>query len=96
MKLKAECQRMVPVIGSGKFIMTPIITDDGQPIEDPNGYFGENGVVLTSSSAGSDKKVIQWMLSLHQIGMCRCRTPFSFLTKLELLPVLTSPLGSYN
>ncbi|XP_048233006.1 rab GTPase-activating protein 22 isoform X2 [Ricinus communis] len=31
---KADCQNMVPVIGSGKFITTPIITDDGQPIMD--------------------------------------------------------------
>lgn len=58
-RLKAECQRMVPVIGSGKYITTPIITDDGQPIDgSPNG----------AKHDVSDKKVIQWMLFLHQIG----------------------------
>lgn len=55
---KTECQNMVPIVGSGKFITTPIITDDGEPIE-------VEGSVVTSA----DKKVTQWMLSLHQIGM---------------------------
>ncbi|MBA0549401.1 hypothetical protein Golob_020436 [Gossypium lobatum] len=57
---KTECQNMVPVIGSGKYITRPIITDDGQPIE------GEDCHV---TSAVSDKKVAHWMLFLHQIGM---------------------------
>lgn len=57
---KTECQNMVSVIGSGNFITTPIITDDGQPIE-------VEGCRVTS--AVSDKKVAQWMLILHQIGM---------------------------
>ncbi|KAG4139861.1 hypothetical protein ERO13_D07G220700v2 [Gossypium hirsutum] len=56
---KTECQNMVPVIGSGKYITRPIITDDGQPIE------GEDCHV---TSAVSDKKVAHWMLFLHQIA----------------------------
>ncbi|XVF81016.1 hypothetical protein PTKIN_Ptkin15bG0122500 [Pterospermum kingtungense] len=62
---KTECQNMVPIIGSGKFITTPIITDDGEPIE-------VDGSLVTS--AFSDKKVTQWMLSLHQIGLDVNRT----------------------
>ncbi|EOX94386.1 Ypt/Rab-GAP domain of gyp1p superfamily protein isoform 3 [Theobroma cacao] len=62
---KTECQNMVPVIGSGKFITTPIITDDGQPIEDGGWHV---------TSAVADKKVAQWMLSLHQIGLDVVRT----------------------
>ncbi|XVE72903.1 hypothetical protein DITRI_Ditri11bG0075500 [Diplodiscus trichospermus] len=62
---KTECQNMVPIIGSGTFITTPIITDDGQPIE------VEGSQV---ASAVSDKKVAQWMLSLHQIGLDVVRT----------------------
>ncbi|XVF21549.1 hypothetical protein REPUB_Repub12eG0099400 [Reevesia pubescens] len=62
---KTECQNMVPVVGSGKFITTPIITDDGQPIE-------VEGCNVTS--AVSDKKVAHWMLSLHQIGLDVVRT----------------------
>ncbi|OMP11139.1 hypothetical protein COLO4_04013 [Corchorus olitorius] len=62
---KTECQNMVPVIGSGKFITTPLITDDGQPIEDGGWHV---------TSAVSDKKVAQWMLSLHQIGLDVVRT----------------------
>ncbi|XP_017981481.1 PREDICTED: TBC1 domain family member 15 isoform X2 [Theobroma cacao] len=50
---------------SGKFITTPIITDDGQPIEDGGWHV---------TSAVADKKVAQWMLSLHQIGLDVVRT----------------------
>ncbi|KAK8532484.1 hypothetical protein V6N13_131807 [Hibiscus sabdariffa] len=57
---KTECQNIVPVIGSGKFITTPIITHDGQPIE-------VEGVPVISSIP--EKKAAQWMLLLHQIGM---------------------------
>ncbi|KAJ8899524.1 hypothetical protein K2173_018498 [Erythroxylum novogranatense] len=64
-----ECRNMVPIIGSGKFITTPIITDDGQPIIDPSTNTGGH-----VSSSISDKKVIQWMLSLHQIGLDVVRT----------------------
>ncbi|XP_020539281.1 GTPase-activating protein GYP7 isoform X4 [Jatropha curcas] len=62
---------MVPVIGSGKFITTPIITDDGQPIIDPSTNNDQGGHV---NNAVSDKKVIQWMLFLHQIGLDVVRT----------------------
>ncbi|KAE8681759.1 Ypt/Rab-GAP domain of gyp1p superfamily protein isoform 5 [Hibiscus syriacus] len=62
---KTECQNMVSVIGTGDFISTPIITDDGQPIE------AEGCNVISSVS---DKKVAQWMLSLHQIGLDVVRT----------------------
>lgn len=66
---KTECQNMVPVIGSGRFITTPVITDDGQPIEED--ALGESWHV---TSAVSDKKVATWMLSLHQIGLDVVRT----------------------
>ncbi|KAL7200915.1 hypothetical protein ACSBR1_032771 [Camellia fascicularis] len=73
---KAECQKMVPIIGSGKFITTPIITDDGQPINDPstNSDLGDNGEAMSSNDAGLDKKVTQWKLGLHQIGLDVIRT----------------------
>jgi len=55
---KAECQKMVPVIGTGKFITTPLVDDEGHPT-DPS--------LVTVQT--SDKKVLQWMQLLHQIGM---------------------------
>ncbi|XP_027365914.1 TBC1 domain family member 15 isoform X4 [Abrus precatorius] len=61
---KAECQKIVPVIGSGKFITTPLIGDDGQPTTDPS-------LVAVQTS---DKKVLQWMQLLHQIGLDVVRT----------------------
>ncbi|WCJ38293.1 Ypt/Rab-GAP domain of gyp1p superfamily protein [Euphorbia peplus] len=67
---KTECQNMFPVIGSGKYITTPIITDDGQPIIDPSA----NNDQVENMDAVSDKRVIQWMLALHQIGLDVVRT----------------------
>ncbi|KAK6937757.1 Rab-GTPase-TBC domain, partial [Dillenia turbinata] len=69
---KAECERMVPLIGTGKFITTPIITDDGQPIEDPSRMGGMHE--LGRHDPVLDKNVIQWKLLLHQIGLDVVRT----------------------
>ncbi|KAL5990521.1 hypothetical protein ACLOJK_011423 [Asimina triloba] len=33
---KAECQAMEPTIGSGRILTTPVITEDGHPIQDPS------------------------------------------------------------
>jgi hypothetical protein len=93
---KEECRQMFPVIGSGRFITAPVITEDGQPIQDPivlleanpgKGVLvppqdGVNGNATGSSSTNAannlepvkDKKVIQWMLTLHQIGLDVIRT----------------------
>ncbi|KAJ4844047.1 hypothetical protein Tsubulata_013453 [Turnera subulata] len=70
-KWKAECQNMVPVIGSGKFITTPIITADGEPIINSPVKDDQGGSL---SGTVSDKKVIDWMLFLHQIGLDVVRT----------------------
>lgn len=86
---KAECQKMVPVIGSGKFVMAPIISDDRRPIEDSStdsNLQDKNGVMSTLlrdssldhgghvNNAVSEKKLIQWKLTLHQIGLDVVRT----------------------
>ncbi|KNA18892.1 hypothetical protein SOVF_066990 isoform B [Spinacia oleracea] len=70
-ELKAECQKMVPVIGSGKFLTTPIVTDDGQPIDDVPGPHGSQ---QGSSDPAFEKKVIQWKQVLPQIGLDVVRT----------------------
>ncbi|XP_059431976.1 rab GTPase-activating protein 22-like isoform X2 [Corylus avellana] len=86
---KAECQKMVPAIGSGKFITAPIITDGGQTNEESStnsDLQDQNGVMSTHlpdssldcgghvNNAVSDNKVIQWKRSLHQIGLDVVRT----------------------
>ncbi|XP_048337451.2 uncharacterized protein LOC107425770 isoform X2 [Ziziphus jujuba] len=76
---KAECQKMVPVIGTGKFISSPIITDDGHPIEDTANCNVRDGGVMSASSQDSEKKVIQWKLLLHQIGLDVLRTDRSLV-----------------
>lgn len=76
---------MAPVIGSGKFITTPIVTVDGRPVQDlstNDNSQDDNRATSTPSPLDSplddgghvhdavpDKKVIQWKLMLHQIGM---------------------------
>ncbi|XP_010264959.1 PREDICTED: TBC1 domain family member 15-like isoform X2 [Nelumbo nucifera] len=90
---KAECQKMVPTIGSGKIITAPIITEDGQPIQDPssNGELQDNGAVTSITpdapmengepavDAALEKRVIQWKLNLHQIGLDVLRTDRSLV-----------------
>lgn len=70
--IKSKCTEMEPIVGSGRLTTTPVITEDGQPVEYPNGvYSTENtkpdNVIL-------DKEVIQWKLTLHQIGLDVVRT----------------------
>lgn len=68
---KIECQRIVPIIGTWKFLTAPVVTNDGQPI--PSSSIrsdSEDGIgAMPSNDVGEDKKVVQWKLSLHQIGL---------------------------
>lgn len=55
---KSECQTMVPVIGTGNFLTSPLIDNDELPIDQ-----SLIGVPV------SDKRTLRWMQTLHQIGM---------------------------
>lgn len=74
---KTECQNIVPIIGSGKFITAAIVTDDGQSLQDSNRDSQDLGWHV--KTAISDKKVLQWMLGLHQIGLDVVRTDRSLV-----------------
>ncbi|XP_047334434.1 rab GTPase-activating protein 22-like isoform X2 [Impatiens glandulifera] len=86
--LKEECRKMFPLVGSGKFVTAPILTEDGEPVKDPivlqqtNLHKGpgdssqENGrpsLGLTMVKE-NDKRIIEWKLTLHQIGLDVFRT----------------------
>ncbi|XP_044490811.1 GTPase-activating protein GYP7-like [Mangifera indica] len=81
---KNECHEMFPVVGSGKLITAPVITEDGQPIQDPlvlqetnSGLNASNTseIIQNLTSHGTlEKKVIQWLLTLNQIGLDVVRT----------------------
>lgn len=43
--MKNDCREIFPVVGSGKYITAPVITEDGQPISDP--------LVLAETSQGN-------------------------------------------
>ncbi|KAK9269592.1 hypothetical protein L1049_001368 [Liquidambar formosana] len=139
-KWKEDCRQMFPVVGSGRFITAPIITDEGEPIQDPivllesnpnkglavlpevNGHTENvelstgnmsNANSLDHSSTNSsdssetmkepsslspeDKKVIQWKLTLHQIGLDVVRTDRTlvFYEKPENLSKLWDILAVY-
>ncbi|KAE9458198.1 hypothetical protein C3L33_09903, partial [Rhododendron williamsianum] len=61
--LKEECRLVFPLVGSGRFITAPVITDNGEPIQDP--------IVLLEASPEKDwlyflkKMVMTTNLSLH-------------------------------
>ncbi|CAN4104062.1 unnamed protein product [Withania somnifera] len=107
--LKEECRTMFPMIGSGGFITSPIITENGDPVLDPV-TFQEVQAAKESSSGGQqnsnlgyemvkehDKRIIQWKLSLHQIGLDVVRTDRTlvFYQKQENLAKLWDILSVY-
>ncbi|KAA0026089.1 TBC1 domain family member 15-like [Cucumis melo var. makuwa] len=79
---KDECQKMVPIIGTGRFVTTAIVTEDGRPVEEERSRnLQEIDTVGTSSrssldanNSALDKKVTEWKLTLHQIGLDVVRT----------------------
>lgn len=100
---KEDCRQMFPVVGSGRFITAPVITEDGQPIQDPivlSQINPDNGSSTNHKNVMepvTDKKVIQWMLTLHQIGLDVVRTDRTlvFYEKQENLSKLWDILAVY-
>ncbi|XP_061368691.1 rab GTPase-activating protein 22-like [Gastrolobium bilobum] len=113
---KEECRQLFPLVGSGRFITAPVITDDGLSIQDPlvllennpdngvivppqdNNMGGTNGMGAANNlKKVTDKKVIQWMLTLHQIGLDVIRTDRTlvFYEKKENLSKLWDILAVY-
>ncbi|EEE67300.1 hypothetical protein OsJ_24510 [Oryza sativa Japonica Group] len=87
---KEDCREMDSHVGSGKVITAPLITEDGRPIKDPlvllEATSSENTSDGTSTSSTNgneidesasritDKLIIDWKLTLHQIGLDVLRT----------------------
>jgi hypothetical protein len=77
---KEECKEMDSHVGTGKIITAPIITEDGFPIKDPlvlleatsdtQGTSTSSSGVEVSDSTNRviDRQIIDWKLTLHQIG----------------------------
>ncbi|RCV39826.1 hypothetical protein SEVIR_9G001300v4 [Setaria viridis] len=88
---KEECREMDSHVGSGKIVTAPIITEDGVPIKDPLVLLeaaSDTQATSTSSSGAEvsdspnrvmDKKIIEWKLTLHQIGLDVLRTDRSMV-----------------
>ncbi|KAI3866002.1 hypothetical protein MKX03_019527 [Papaver bracteatum] len=81
---KEVCRQMDSVVGSGRIITAPLITEDGFPIQDPlnileanpNGNASDDPSVSQKEDSEqiTDKRIIQWKLTLHQIGLDVVRT----------------------
>ncbi|XAR56657.1 hypothetical protein NMG60_11037219 [Bertholletia excelsa] len=108
--LKEECRQMFPLVGSGRFITAPIINEDGEPIQDPivlleanpDGEQASDPQAKGASHSSAmvkdvDKKIIQWKLALHQIGLDVVRTDRTlvFYEKQENLAKLWDILAVY-
>ncbi|WOL18061.1 TBC1 domain family member 15-like [Canna indica] len=91
-KLKSKCREMEKTVGSGRIVITPVISEDGEPIEDPFNNGTSLGQEMQSNEVDStllerkddnvalDKEVIQWKLTLHQIvGLDVVRTDRALL-----------------
>lgn len=110
---KEECRQLFPLVGSGRFVTAPVINEDGQPIQDPLvlketdsatrlGVLSEDSSPSRMDAANkfqkvTDKTVIQWMLTLHQIGLDVVRTDRTlvFYEKQENLSKLWDILAVY-
>ncbi|XP_020228606.1 TBC1 domain family member 15 isoform X1 [Cajanus cajan] len=106
---KEECRQLFPLIGSGRFITAPVVTEDGIPVQDPLVLLEnnpENGVITLPQESTAvnnvekitDKAVIQWLLTLHQIGLDVVRTDRTlvFYEKKENLSKLWDILSVYS
>ena len=75
---KEECREMDSHVGSGKIITAPIINEDGFPIKDPlvlleatQGTSSSSSTrveVSDSTNRVTDRQIVDWKLTLHQIG----------------------------
>ncbi|KAL8136444.1 hypothetical protein V2J09_002445 [Rumex salicifolius] len=110
---KGICRQMFPLIGSGKYITAPVITEKGEPIQDPlvilEANIGNGDPADTTASGGNrapileneketNNKIIQWKLTLHQIGLDVKRTDriLVFYEKQENLAKLWDILAIYS
>ncbi|KAL6538404.1 hypothetical protein OROGR_012392 [Orobanche gracilis] len=103
--LKKECKQMFFLIGSGRFVTAPIITEKGEPTQDPivlqqiNLVTGNDAFSKQPRRNGPmDKKEIEWKLTLHQIGLDVVRTDRTlvFYEKQENLSKLWDILSVYS
>ncbi|KAK8942449.1 hypothetical protein KSP39_PZI009371 [Platanthera zijinensis] len=104
---KEECRKLDSHVGSGTIITAPIITEYGEPIKDPlvlmQAIPSANSVGSDGAKGGkfdehiTDQKVIQWKLTLHQIGLDVLRTDryLVFYEKQENLAKLWDILAVY-
>ncbi|XP_047974871.1 TBC1 domain family member 15-like [Salvia hispanica] len=101
--LKQLCKKMFSLIGSGRYVTAPIITDTGEPTQDPiaiSQIYGDSPPDLQKQALEDgpmDKREIDWKLTLHQIGLDVVRTDrtLMFYEKEENLSRLWDILSVY-
>ncbi|KAL3636797.1 hypothetical protein CASFOL_019096 [Castilleja foliolosa] len=100
--LKQTCKQMFPLIGSGRFVTAPIISENGEPTQDPivlqQINLDASSTQQPSRDCPMDKREINWKLTLHQIGLDVVRTDRTlvFYEKQENLSKLWDILSVYS
>ncbi|XP_057795382.1 rab GTPase-activating protein 22-like [Salvia miltiorrhiza] len=102
--LKELCKKMFSLIGSGKYVTAPIITETGEPTQDPiaiKQIYGDSPPDLQQQAYDDgpmDKRELDWKLTLHQIGLDVVRTDrtLMFYEKDENLAKLWDILSVYS
>ena len=99
--LKEVCKKMFPLIGSGKLVTAPIITEDGKPNQDPTvlqQIYGSEIPQHIDDDGPMDKREINWKLTLHQIGLDVVRTDrtLKYFEQQEHLSKLWDILSVYS
>lgn len=102
-RYKEECREMDSLVGSGRIVTAPVITEDGEPAQEllETGVNGETTNFHLDSHNRmekiEDRKIIQWKLTLHQIGLDVLRTDRTllFYEKKENLSKLWDVLAVY-
>ncbi|XP_074590216.1 rab GTPase-activating protein 22-like isoform X1 [Curcuma longa] len=105
---KDVCHELDSHVGSGIIVTAPLVTEDGQPIHDPlvlmeasPSQTPPHSEQVNSSAESTDvmmdKQVIEWKLTLHQIGLDVLRTDrgLVFYEKKENLSKLWDILAVY-
>uniref|UniRef100_A0A7N0U9S0 Rab-GAP TBC domain-containing protein n=2 Tax=Kalanchoe fedtschenkoi TaxID=63787 RepID=A0A7N0U9S0_KALFE len=88
---KSQCQKLVPIIGKGRIMMTPLAVENCQPADQSSSNDApEDGAAPSSSNDSSEeaalaeaeaqeKKVKQWKQILYQISLDVLRTDRSLV-----------------
>ena len=100
--LKEECDHIFPLVGSGRFITAPVITEDGEPIEDPivllepNPDNGQAALPQENSNVNNFKPVTGYLSEANALKSLQKYRHFLELSDGERGQQENYPVEAYN